>query len=149
MVSMTCIVLAVLVILVLPVASRGGSKQTPTQSGVFGIALFTDGAYFPSPSPLPSGFGTNADQGKLHPYVTVQIEGALGTANSGKVVARVKPDSQALFKVSLPPASTSSSLLSLVNRPGSCGGSVSRIIASWRMRGLDVHPDSEDLGAPG
>ena len=95
----TGLVLAMLAALVLLLASCGKVANQP--SGVSGIVLFSGGPVVDSPSPLPSGFGSG-DQGRAYRFVTVQVKATTGT-NAGKVAADVKPDSQALFRVALPP----------------------------------------------
>jgi len=80
-------------------ASCGGSVgQT---SGIHGIVLFAGGPPITSPSPLPGGSGSGR-QGRPYPSVTVQVT-ARGGADDGRVVARIKPDAEALFTIPLPP----------------------------------------------
>jgi hypothetical protein len=72
-----------------------------TPSGVVGIVLFEGGPVIFSPSPLPDGFGSGA-KGRPDRFVIVQIKATSGP-NAGKVVARLKPNAEALFSVDLPP----------------------------------------------
>ena len=104
------LVVAVLTLLALSLAACGGSapylSPSPTRaSGVDGIVLFAGGPFMASPSPasLPGGFGSGA-KGRPYRYVTVEARATSGT-NAGRVVAKVKPDAQALFSLDLPPGS--------------------------------------------
>jgi hypothetical protein len=93
--------LAVLVILAMTLASCAVSATKA--SGVAGIVLFEGGAYMPSPSPLPGGFGSGS-KGRPYRFVLVQVMATSGP-NAGKVVAKLKPNAQAVFSVDLPPGS--------------------------------------------
>jgi hypothetical protein len=82
--------------------SQSSPTSTPsgTSSGVRGIVLFSGGPYIASSSPLPDGFGTTK-LGRPYPWVTVEVRVKTGPG-AGQVVAKVKPDAQALFTISLP-----------------------------------------------
>ena len=80
----------------------GATATTSHQpSGIRGVVLFAGGPFVLSPSPLPDGFGSGR-QGRPYRFVTVQIT-VKGGAGAGRVVAKLKPGSQALFAVALPP----------------------------------------------
>jgi len=101
--------IAALMALVVVAAScaAGTSHPGPTAttsghpSGIRGIVLFAGGPFVLSPAPLPDGFGSGR-QGRPYRFVTVQITVKSG-AGTGRVVAKVRPDSQAMFAVALPP----------------------------------------------
>ena len=80
-------------------ASCGGNPTQP--SGIFGIVLVNGGKYVASPPSLPAGFGSGSQGGPYH-KCKVQVTAASGPKD-GEVVATVKPDTQALFRVDLPP----------------------------------------------
>lgn len=99
-----------LAVLALTLAACGGSATKPSPapsraSGVDGIVLFGGGPFDASlsPSPLPGDFGSGA-QGRPYRFVTVEVRATSGTS-AGTVVAKVKPDAQALFALDLPPGS--------------------------------------------
>jgi hypothetical protein len=105
------LVLAVIVALVSLATSCGSgapsaspTPSTDRSSGIRGIVLFAGGPVLPpsvSPSPLPGGFGSSS-QGRPYGFVTVQVT-AEGGAHAGHVLARIKPDSRALFTLAVPP----------------------------------------------
>ena len=110
----TSLVLVLLLAWAVVLASCGGRTQSSTQStstlgvkvgkpsGVIGIVLFEGGPAIPSPSPpLPGGFGSGS-LGRPYRFVVVQVKATSGP-RAGEVVARVKPDSRALFRIDLPP----------------------------------------------
>jgi hypothetical protein len=92
------IVFAAIVLTLMSCAGAGGSAAT---SGIRGIVLFEGGPVIINPSPLPSGFGSGR-QGRPYSVATVQVIARSG-AHAGRVVARVKPDSAALFRIAVPP----------------------------------------------
>lgn len=94
------LVLALLAILALTLASCGAANKA---SGVAGIVLFQGGPYAPSTSPLPAGFGSGS-KGRPYRFVIVQVKATSGP-HAGKVMAKIKPDAEALFSVDLPPGS--------------------------------------------
>ena len=83
-----------------PSSSRSATTARQT-SGIRGIVLFAGGPDILSPSPLPGGFGSGR-QGRPYRFVTVQVTVARG-ADKGHVVARIKPNADALFVIPLPP----------------------------------------------
>jgi hypothetical protein len=85
--------------IVLTLSSCAGGSGTT--SGIRGIVLFEGGPGIMSPSPLPGGFGSGR-QGRPYRFVAVQVIARSG-ADAGRVVARVKPDSAALFRIAVPP----------------------------------------------
>ena len=88
----------VIVVLVLAALLAGcGSRP----SGVFGIVVFVGGLTPVSPSPLPAGF-ISKPVGYPYRSVVIEVRAASGT-RAGEVVAKVKPDKQALFTIDLPP----------------------------------------------
>jgi len=95
------LLLALLPVLLLSLAACGAPKQPSQPSGVVGLVLFEGGPVVLSPSALPAGFSSGV-QGRLYPYVTMEIRAKTGL-HAGDVVAKVKPDAKALFKVTLPP----------------------------------------------
>ena len=54
-----------------------------------------------SPSPLPGGFGSDA-QRRPYRFAIMPVKATSG-AHAGTVVAKVKPNAEALFSVNLPP----------------------------------------------
>ena len=96
-----CLALAAL--LAVTLAACGGSSGTTHPSGIDGIVLFQGGEQIMSLSPLPGGFGSDA-QGRPYPFPSVQVQATSG-AHAGENVAKVKPNAEALFSVNLPPGS--------------------------------------------
>jgi len=91
-----------LVVLALSLAACGSSPDHP--SGVYGIAVTNragDISYpAPSPSPLPAGFGLSDSIPATNAMIVVK---AVGGAQSGVVVARVRSGGDGTFRVTLPP----------------------------------------------
>jgi hypothetical protein len=87
--------------IVLTLTSCAGAGESAATSGIRGIVLFEGGPGIMSPSPLPGGFGS-CRQGRPYRVVAVQVIARSG-ADAGRVVARVKPDSAALFRIAVPP----------------------------------------------
>ena len=80
---------------------RQPTPQSSFSSGIRGIVLFAGGPGVRSPSPLPGGFGTTK-RGLPYRWVTVRVTRA-ADGKTKATVASLKPDTNALFTVSLPP----------------------------------------------
>ena len=103
--------LTVLLLVALSLASCSSAKQPTKQaskaSGVVGIVEIGQGGmrvFNPTPSPIPvlspGGFGLGGD----FPYPDVTVVGnAASGKKTGVVVARVRPNAQAIFRETLPP----------------------------------------------
>jgi hypothetical protein len=96
-----CVLMVAMLALLLGLVACGGKQPSPEpspSSGVHGILLFGGGPGIISPSPLPDGFGTTK-LGRPYSFATITVKAKSGT----QAVLSVKPASDGLFSIALPP----------------------------------------------
>jgi len=98
--------LAVSLLMAVTIVSSGCASSAPSansgrDSGVLGIVLFTGGLRLVTPSPLPSGFGSNQ---KGTPWSKSMVEIAkVEVSGEAHVVERIRPNGDGVFRQALPP----------------------------------------------